>query len=298
MALDETQLLKDVDLVGEIFAQAELDIKKAMDGKNLWRDGDRTNMLKQVHAILAELEVESLDKSVPLIAQYHVDGATEAEKAIKNTISRQIIDKNVVEYIVQSLPDIISTHKAEVRNLLNTTFSNLEANLNLVKKELRQELLTKIGSAQVTGKSRKSLESELVKRMQEMKMTAIKVPTKNGEINLSLKAYAHGLTQSSLINSRAAAVIERAISRGHDLVQVSTHSNPSPMCRPWRGRILSISGRDLRYAPLSQALFHGDYKEGGILHKYCRHTLYVYNEKLVNFVYEYNKSNPSKEVSK
>jgi hypothetical protein len=282
MLFDDEQLLTDVDLVTQIFEQAEIDIKKAMNGKNLWRDSDRAQMRTQVAKILKELEGGYIEDSVKLIEQYHGEGVVEADKAIKgldNTIERQLIDKSIVEYIVQSLPDIISTHKAEVRNMLNTTFSTLEANLNLVKKELRQELLTKIGSAQVTGKSRKALETELVRRMQEIKMTAIKLPTKNGEINLSLKAYAHGLTQSSLISSRAAALIEKAIERGVDLVQVSTHKNPSPMCTKWQGKILSISGQDKRYKSLAQGLFNGSYKRGGILHKYCRHTLYIYNEK-------------------
>jgi Phage minor capsid protein 2 len=287
MALDEEKLLTDVELVTQIFEQAEIDIKKAMNGKNLWRDSDRAQMRTQVTKILKELESGYITDSVKMIESYHTAGVREVDQAlgkVKDTVAKQLIDKNIVEYIVQSLPDIVSTHKQEVRNMLNTTFSMLETNLNLVKKELGQELLTKIGTAQVTGKNRKSLERELVKRMQEKKLTAIKVPTKNGEMNLSLRAYAHGLTQSSLISGRAAAVIERAINRGHDLLKISNHKNPSPMCSKWQGKIVSISGRDTRYSPLSTAVFGGDYKKGGIFHKYCRHSLNVYIETDIQFV--------------
>jgi Phage minor capsid protein 2 len=295
--MDEEKLISDVEFITKIFKNAEAEIFNAMDGTNLWRDEERLNMLLQVEQILGDLEKKALKEAVPMLEAYHGEGITETDKLLKVNPAKSfaLIDKSVVDYIVMSLPEITASYKSEIRTLMTNVVANLETSLNQVKREVRADLVSRIGQAQITGKSRQALQRELVNKLRVEKLSGFKLPSKNtksGLYNQSLEGYVHGLTQNALISSRASAVIERAISRGQDLVQVSTHKNPSPMCKKWQGKILSITGQTEGYPTLSEALFKKDYKKGGILHKYCRHTLFVYNKSLVDFVDNYSKDKP------
>lgn len=59
-----------------------------------------------------------------------------------------------------------------------------------------------------------------------------------------------------------------------DLVQVDGHGGSCPLCRPWQGRILSISGSSNDYPSVDAA------RAGGLFHPNCRHRLGLYVEGL------------------
>jgi hypothetical protein len=58
----------------------------------------------------------------------------------------------------------------------------------------------------------------------------------------------------------------RLVEQGHDLVKVSTHRGACELCRPFEGKILSITGRTPGYPTLEEA------KEAGLFHVNCRHA--------------------------
>ena len=57
---------------------------------------------------------------------------------------------------------------------------------------------------------------------------------------------------------------------GMDLVQVSDHAEECPLCRPWEGKILSLSGNHPRYKSLAEA------RAAGLFHTYCGHRANTY----------------------
>jgi len=57
---------------------------------------------------------------------------------------------------------------------------------------------------------------------------------------------------------------------GRDLVYVSNHAEECPLCRPWEGRVLSISGGSSKYPSVSDA------RANGLFHANCRHSLNAY----------------------
>jgi hypothetical protein len=61
--------------------------------------------------------------------------------------------------------------------------------------------------------------------------------------------------------------LNRLSEHGHDLVKISTHSRACPLCVPWQGRILSITGKTDGYPTLEEA------KAQGLFHPNCRHAM-------------------------
>jgi hypothetical protein len=62
----------------------------------------------------------------------------------------------------------------------------------------------------------------------------------------------------------------RLVEQGHDLIKVSTHRGACPLCEPWQGKILSITGKTEGYPTLEEA------KAAGLFHPNCRHAYGLY----------------------
>ena len=89
-----------------------------------------------------------------------------------------------------------------------------------------------------------------------------------------LQSYA--MMASRTINSNAALQghMDRMAELGRDLVQVSTKNATCPICAPWGGKILSVSGKSMKYPSLDSA------KAAGLFHPNCQHTLLDYDEEM------------------
>lgn len=61
---------------------------------------------------------------------------------------------------------------------------------------------------------------------------------------------------------------------GFDLGMVSDHREECPLCRPWEGKVLSMSGNHPDYPSFAEA------KAGGLFHTYCGHRITTYFEGL------------------
>lgn len=66
--------------------------------------------------------------------------------------------------------------------------------------------------------------------------------------------------------------IDRQTAIGNDLIMVSSFGATCPICAPWAGKVLSISGKDPRYPSLESA------KAAGLFHPNCKHTITAYFE--------------------
>ena len=269
----------------EVYQNAEKEILGKLKYANLEKRNENLKALKQIREILTDL-YPITEKELTKEAKKEYDlGSVETEKLLKDVKPTfNLIDKKTSEFLISNLDDILNPALADVKNVLNSSYRNIEKTLSLVKRELRDELLVKVGEGQVLGTSRKTIARELVWQLEKNGITALTYQNKNNkDINLSLTAYIDGLTRSTLINSKVSAVIDRALQAGHDLLKISTHSKPSPMCKFWQGKIVSITGQNKEYPLLSDALFNGNYKKGGILHRFCRHSLTVYIQTNIKF---------------
>lgn len=85
-----------------------------------------------------------------------------------------------------------------------------------------------------------------------------------------IASYTEMATRAALGQAAMEGHFSRLQERGYDLVQVSDHPEECEICRPWEGRILSMSGEDKRYPSVEAA------RSAGLWHPNCGHTAGAY----------------------
>jgi hypothetical protein len=100
-----------------------------------------------------------------------------------------------------------------------------------------------------------------------------------------MASYAEMATRTTTARAAIQGHIDRQTQAGRDLVIVSSHGVTCPICRPWEGKVLSISGNTPGYTSLESA------KSAGLFHPNCKHTLTGYIQGLtkVGDVTEYDQ---------
>ena len=89
-----------------------------------------------------------------------------------------------------------------------------------------------------------------------------------------LASYAEMSIRTNVGQAAVQGHINRLQDNGRDLVYVSGHEESCPICDPWEGEILSISGEDERYPSVADA------EADGLFHPNCAHNLTAYIEGL------------------
>ncbi len=88
--------------------------------------------------------------------------------------------------------------------------------------------------------------------------------------NWSASSYADMAIRTAVGRAAMAGHESRIKQLGEDLVIVSEHPDECGICRPWEGKILSISGTSTQYKSLQQA------KNAGLFHPNCGHVATMY----------------------
>jgi len=92
---------------------------------------------------------------------------------------------------------------------------------------------------------------------------------------LALESYVEMATRSATARAAIDAHVERLQAGGHDLVIVSDHSQECKLCRPWEGKVLSLSGV-ARIDGVDVAGTLAQARSGGLFHPGCRHSIGIY----------------------
>jgi hypothetical protein len=91
----------------------------------------------------------------------------------------------------------------------------------------------------------------------------------------NMRTYTEMVARTTTMQAHLEGTANRLVEQGHDLIKVSTHRGACELCRPFEGKILSITGKTPGYPTLEEA------KSGGLFHPRCRHAygLYIDLEK-------------------
>jgi hypothetical protein len=255
---------QDVDLLIDIYKRAEQKILDKIEGSDLV--GQRKQgILAEIRQILIDLEKPTVDFIAVKSKAEYIDGLDGAEF--------KVIDKQAVDALVENA-------KVDINTALGQTYQNVANKMSVLTNEVRREVLVETGSALITGESRKEVSKRLYNEIRAKGITGFASVDKNGKpYNLSLEAYSKGLALSTMRNARITSIIQTAQRLGTDLVKGSSHGDQSPICKPYAGRIMSISGESTEYPSLMEAMtwFAGG-KMGFCNHTYCRHTITPYFE--------------------
>jgi hypothetical protein len=85
--------------------------------------------------------------------------------------------------------------------------------------------------------------------------------------NWQIESYAEMATRTASGRAQIAGTLDRFVADGRDLVIVSDHTQECKLCRPWEGKVLSITGRTPDYPTVREA------QSAGLQHPNCRHSL-------------------------
>lgn len=88
--------------------------------------------------------------------------------------------------------------------------------------------------------------------------------------NWSLASYVETSMRTGLMNANLEGHATKLKADGRDLIVVSDHTQECKLCRPFEGKVLSLSGGDASVMSLVDA------KAGGLFHPNCRHSFSAY----------------------
>ena len=132
----------------------------------------------------------------------------------------------------------------------------------------REAGLSALQQGTILGETRQQATVRMVADLQERGVAAF--VDKSGR-QWSLSSYSEMVVRTESLEAVNGGMINRMAERGDDLVYVSRHADACPLCVPWEGEILSISGQTEGYATLDEA------REAGLEHPNCGHRLLPYN---------------------
>lgn len=94
--------------------------------------------------------------------------------------------------------------------------------------------------------------------------------------NWSMRSYAEMATRTAARRAQVSGHIVQLQDHGVDLVIVSDHLQECELCRPWEGKVLSLSGITNITPGVEVAGTLAQAEEAGFLHPGCRHTIGAY----------------------
>lgn len=92
--------------------------------------------------------------------------------------------------------------------------------------------------------------------------------------NWNLASYTEMATRTGTLNALREGKAQTLLARGHDLVRISDAPGECERCRPWEGKVVSLTGETKGYPTMAEA------RAAGLFHRNCRHTFGLYVEGL------------------
>jgi len=86
----------------------------------------------------------------------------------------------------------------------------------------------------------------------------------------NMRTYCEMHARTVCMEAHLQGTANRLVEQGHDLIKVSTHRGACPLCEPWQGKVLSITGKTKGYPTLEDA------KAAKLFHPRCRHAYGLY----------------------
>lgn len=215
---------------------------------------------KEIEAILADKDkVTNTYINKSFIKAYDSAGSKVYNKILKSP-----------HHILQAvnIPAHLQRIILETQNAISGTSFQILRNVNDVYREVISEATTGV----LTG-----VETRLQVSQQALNNFAAKGVTgfidKAGR-NWELASYVEMAVRTGAARAALQGHVDTSLRLGVDLMIVSSHSNTCPLCAPWGGKVISITGKTPNYPTLEQA------KAAGLFHPNCKHTLTVYLPEL------------------
>lgn len=224
---------------------------------------NRQQILSQIEVILTNAGVDVQQFLNEELPGYYEVGADYAVKQLKN-VGAEVpfatgfnrIHQDAIKFLVddtsKSMFEALTGVKRSAELLLN--------------KSTRDLLTQQIATSAISGEAIEQAKIKIKGILADQGLPALK--DKAGR-SWSLDRYSETVFRTKVVEARNHGFANRIVENGFDLVQVSSHPGSCPLCTPWQGKILSLTGRSKGYPTLAEA------ERDGLFHPNCRHAINV-----------------------
>lgn len=244
-------------------------------------DAGKINKARVMVRINAELESLGVDVNEWLkrdIPQYYLDGANVAIQDLRalgidvsKTNQFAVINREAIKALTDetalSFAQGITALSRNARRILDDTFKR---QLNFI-----------IAQGKLSGDTRKEISRALKQRLTDEGIQSI---TDRGGRQWSFDTYTRMLARTKAAEARNQGLINRMLSVGYDLVQVTRHNSDHKACRALEGKILSLTGNTAAGTKLPGGfVVWGTLdaaKAAGLFHPNCEHAINTFNAEL------------------
>ena len=250
----------EVNRLVKFYEQAEREILDRLN-RALLR-GNKTEYLAQ------------MKKNIEAILQQLREGnRTWCEQAIPRVYSQGLYSADAM------LKDIGATvkagygaiHQQAAQVLAENAFQRFEDVVQVIGRQVndkyRELALENVRGTVVGYYTWKQTERRLREQLAERGVTGFR--DRSGRAR-NMRTYTEMVARTTTQQAHTEGTLNRLSEQDHDLIIVSRHRGACPLCTPWEGKILSISGKTKGYPTFEEA------KAAGLMHPNCRHAVSLY----------------------
>lgn len=265
------------DLI-DIYREAQLALIKIIIGKT--GAGTKTyynSILKQTEALLNRLSAQTgryINTEIPKAYK----------KALEETYAyfqKNGLQMNRPEMFAQIHSDAVSELAAEMQHHINEGIS--QAGRRVMRyadtardNALRQNGLRASAVKIASGQTVRDMQKYLTQALSEDGFLTVQYGSGKYAYQVGLDSYAGLVARSTTREAGNLAREKQLTANGYDLVIITKHSPTCELCARVQGRVFSISGKDKRFPPLSEA-FPSGYRN---VHPNCRCVAVPWIEEL------------------
>jgi len=258
-------LKKNSEEIASFYAKAQI---KIID--NLMRFGKVSmtkpragKMLEKINEVIEELDEETKKWIAEKLPESYKKFGNEAKKQIR-LFGYDVGDEFAVIHTraVQTLADDSYLRFARSMTAIN------EVSEEIINFGLQKEIREEIASGLITGEARKEISEDIARKI---KNEGITVLVDKGGKRWQLNNYTRMLAITTMSNAGNQGAENILIENNFDVVQVSNHGTICPLCLPYEGRYLSLTGKTKGLTTISEA------RSNHFQHPNCLHSFSAVN---------------------
>jgi len=264
MAYSRAQLELIAQQLAGAYREAEAEITRRLLAANLtdWQRARAAQQLAAIEDTLVELgEVTETWRETHVGAIYR-ESLSEADTALQ-AAGKQLPMEEFAALHTQSIEMIgenLAMNLAEVRVMVGRRVDDL----------FRHAGLNALQRATALGQTRKQATQRLLDELTENGISSF---TDAGGKTWNLGTYAEMHARTTSMEATNLGTENRMAEVGEDLVKITSHAGACPLCIPWEGKVLSLSGSSDDYPSVDEA------RAAGLFHPNCAHRPMPYIEK-------------------